>query len=318
MAITTHIATHYGWKYLIMAVVCLVLGVWGVYDYVIKIPSQLQAHERGDTARAVRDALTPGATNEQWTTARQMVEEERARFAERYPQAASATPTLPTSEDEALELGREASAVVQSLRPEDHEPWASSLALFEQVLQGSPRPADTTLDGTVLYAYDVADHVIQQVAPINRPSFYDRPVQWMFILCLPFVPWCLWVYFSTKRRVYRLDDDGTLHFEPEAPGPAGKSWAMDDIADIDMSQWMRKSIAWVVHRDGTRVKLDDYKHKHLHLIIGAIASRLYPDEWDEEAKPVKKKPSQAGLDAEEPAEFDDDSHDPAQESTERT
>ncbi len=43
-----------------------------------------------------------------------------------------------------------------------------------------------------------------------------------------------------------------------------------------------------MHRDGTRVKLDDYKHRNLHLIIGRIASARYPGEWDAEAKPDKK------------------------------
>jgi len=35
------------------------------------------------------------------------------------------------------------------------------------------------------------------------------------------------------------------------------------------------------------VKLDDYKHRNLHLIIGGIASRLYPEAWDAEAKQLK-------------------------------
>ena len=50
---------------------------------------------------------------------------------------------------------------------------------------------------------------------------------------------------------------------------------------------MAKSIAYVVHTQGTRVKLDDYKHRNLHLIVGGIASRLYPEAWDAEAKQIK-------------------------------
>ncbi len=50
---------------------------------------------------------------------------------------------------------------------------------------------------------------------------------------------------------------------------------------------MAKSVAWVVNRDGTRVKLDDYKFKNLHLIVGRIAHRLTPEAWDEEARPRK-------------------------------
>ena len=65
---------------------------------------------------------------------------------------------------------------------------------------------------------------------------------------------------------------------------AGNGKAFCAGADI---AWMAKSIAWLVHSDGTRVKLDDYKHKNLYLIVGAIASRLHPDQWTPEAKPVK-------------------------------
>ena len=110
--------------------------------------------------------------------------------------------------------------------------------------------------------------------------------QWAFISCLPFVPYFVWMFLATKRRVYRLDDDGTLH-TPEG------TWARGDIADIDMRRWMAKSIAWVVSSDGTRIKLDDYKFRDLYLIIGSIASRLHPDDWTSEAKPIDGKSAAA-------------------------
>ena len=88
------------------------------------------------------------------------------------------------------------------------------------------------------------------------------------------------MYFDATRRVYSLDDEGTLST------PDGK-WRQEEIADIDMDRWMAKSIAWVVPRQGRRVKLDDYKFRNLHLIVGAISARLHPDEWDSEARPVK-------------------------------
>jgi hypothetical protein len=65
------------------------------------------------------------------------------------------------------------------------------------------------------------------------------------------------------------------------------AWTREEMADIDMDRWMAKSIAWLVHTDNRRLKLDAYLHKDLHLIIGAIASRLYPDQWDDQAKPIK-------------------------------
>ena len=40
MALTTSIARHFALRQIIMAVVCLGLGLWGLYDYAIKIPRQ--------------------------------------------------------------------------------------------------------------------------------------------------------------------------------------------------------------------------------------------------------------------------------------
>ena len=38
------------------------------------------------------------------------------------------------------------------------------------------------------------------------PGEYDRLTQWAFMLCLPCVPYFLWMYFTANRRVYTLDD----------------------------------------------------------------------------------------------------------------
>ena len=95
----------------------------------------------------------------------------------------------------------------------------------------------------------------------------------------------------------REEPDGTLHL------PQG-AWPQDQIADIDMSRWMAKSIVYVVHTQGTRVKLDDYKHRNLHLIIGGIASRLHPKAWDAEAKQIKAGELEGDNAANEPPAID--------------
>ena len=129
-------------------------------------------------------------------------------------------------------------------------------------------------------AYEAVEVALEADKKVKEPGKYDRMTQWAFILCLPFAPYCFWVVARTRRQVYRLDEDGTLHL------PEG-TWKADQIAEIDMSRWMSKSIATVVHHDGTRVELDDYKHHDLHLIIGAIAARRHPEAWTADAKPVK-------------------------------
>jgi hypothetical protein len=116
------------------------------------------------------------------------------------------------------------------------------------------------------------------------PAAYDRPVQlWMYMVGCGVlgVPWFLWAWLAAARRSYRLEDDGTL-VAPE--GRIGR----DAIADIDMSRWMSKSIATVKLADGRSIVLDDYKYRNMHLIVGAIASARYPEDWTEDARDLKK------------------------------
>ncbi|MEE8155030.1 MAG: hypothetical protein V3T53_08785 [Phycisphaerales bacterium] len=203
MALTTSIARHYALRQIIMAVVCLVLGLWGLYDFAIKIPAQQERYQKFENLSAEKADL-------------EAKREERGQL----------------TDDEIID-------------------YEATVAQINEL--GSP----------------------------TKPGELDRLVKGLaFVPCLPFVPYFLWVYVRTKRQVYRLDDDGTLHL------PQG-AWPQDQIADIDMSRWMAKSIVYVVHTQGTRVKLDDYKHRNLHLIIGGIASRLYPKAWDAEAKQIK-------------------------------
>ena len=49
MALHTTLATRYWLKTIIMAIVCIVLGLWGIWDYVVAIP-------KAETG-ATRDAL---------------------------------------------------------------------------------------------------------------------------------------------------------------------------------------------------------------------------------------------------------------------
>lgn len=286
MAIQTTIARHYAWRNIIFAVVCLVLGLWGVYDYVYAIPAKARHFERGQTCRLVMEALEPGGWSQAAAPAREAVARHLDELlkANMDPQVVASIEAdeLRTADEETLEArAAEFNRAIESIRENDQENWFMALMLFDQALKAG-EPAGPPLTGVHLLAHQVAAQGVEAVANVSQPSTFDRPTQWLFILCLPFVPWALWVFFSTRAKVYRLDDDGTLHMP-------GRTWPMDQIADIDMSRWMSKSIAQVVHADGQRVTLDDYKHKNLHLIVGAIASRLHPDQWTAEAKVVKKE-----------------------------
>ena len=58
---------------------------------------------------------------------------------------------------------------------------------------------------------------------------------------------------------------------------------------------MKKSIAKVEIKDRSEpIVLDDYEYADVYLIVGALASRFHPDEWTEEAKPIKEERGRRG------------------------
>ena len=132
-------------------------------------------------------------------------------------------------------------------------------------------------------AYEAAKAVVDKGKPV-APAAYDRPVQmWLYIIGCGVlgVPWFLWEWLSSASKKYRLNADGSFEFN-------ARSIPMEDIADIDMSKWMAKSVATIVAKDGTRMTLDDYKFKNSNLIIGGIAARLYPNDWDTDGRDLNK------------------------------
>jgi len=115
----------------------------------------------------------------------------------------------------------------------------------------------------------------------EKPNVYDKPMQWLFISCILYVPWAAWQIRKTNKRNHRLDENGDLHL------PDGETWTRDEIAGIDMSKWMAKSIAWVIHQDSRRFKLDAYLYRDLEHIIGRIAHRFEPEQWNPDGTKVK-------------------------------
>jgi len=276
MAIEARIRSSFTWRFIIMSVVFLVLGVWGVYDYAVSIPTKERRNAQRvliEQARAALETPQPDAKaptaesvaalvavrQEFWTVAGRLAAQEIER------RNAETT-------EEMREALQEIHASEQDLQ------WMSGLVVIADGLVGE---RTLPLQGKPRQAYEQTEQFLTAIGHVDAPSAYDRPVQWLYILCLPCVPYFVWVWWVARRKVYRLDDDGTLHL-PEGDWPAA------DITDIDMRRWMAKSIATVEHRSGTRAELDDYKYRDLHLIVGSIAHRLHPDEWDAEAKPATK------------------------------
>lgn len=302
------VAASYTIRSIIVAIVCLVLGVWGIWDYVEIIPRQEREFARAEVCRAFNQYAEPivsggESPNEKRATAlmTKVVDDlaiEGGASVETEIDGLRAAVSgggghaidrleellvkrlLPEAVQRAAEAqGAEAGSTLQT-GPRSESTW---LAAESAMVSGvrTPTMGSGEASGVLKQGLQLAQSQLNLYGEVEQPSTYDRPMQWLFILCLPFVPWYIWGVVVNKRKRFALDIDGTLHLP-------GETWSPGDLADIDMSKWMSKSKAWVVHRDGHRVLLDDYIFKGVYRIVGEIASARYPDQWTDEAKKVKE------------------------------
>lgn len=230
-----------------MAVVCLVLGVWGIWDYTVAIPDALRASDR---AELLREFVQPALSVERGSQERD---------------SAMVALNVAIEDDDGLDQG-----------------WSDALIVFGGAVSGSGMDSQQK-------ATSLVEDYLNEYGSVTRPSKFDRPMQWVFILCLPFGFYYIFAYSKmTKRaRMYRLDDDGALS-TPEG------TWSKEDIQDIDMERWISKTgkarMTWtakVVVENHPPILLDDYVYKDMHLIIGNLAHRFYPENWTPLAKRVK-------------------------------
>jgi hypothetical protein len=290
----------------LIAIMCLVFGIWGIYDYVYALPGQSRAWHRAEVARTFNRLAEPIANGSTQTVNAEsmqvfstavlndlkieedphLVDEENGLEAiaensdsaevlnrARHLLVAALLKAQKETQDASTAASKPSEAVLATRR------WLATVAAMVQIAQ-----TPTTIDGTPApqlgQALALSNAALQKWGDVQPPSKYDRPMQWIFILCLPFVPWYAWQGLHSGRRRFQLDQDGTLHL------PQG-TWPKDQLATIDMHRWMAKSKAWAVHVDGTRVLLDDYVYKGLWKIVGALAAAQDPDTWTTNAKLVK-------------------------------
>ncbi|MAC19532.1 MAG: hypothetical protein CMJ23_07675 [Phycisphaerae bacterium] len=120
--------------------------------------------------------------------------------------------------------------------------------------------------------------------PPEPPASYDGWVNlWVYFVGCGILgtPWFVWKLVSRRGQIWTLEDDGSLQT------PNG-TFAAEQILDIDMSIWMKKSLAKVMVDGQTDpIVLDDYEYQNAYLIVGALANQFHPDEWTAEAKPAK-------------------------------
>jgi hypothetical protein len=277
MSIRTSIARGYAWRNIILAIVCAVFGAWGAYDYAVDIPRRQQLTARIALIERCKAALE---TEQDALMASPEAQEAITEVAAEWERllkswGVNVSPRPQDADPESIRQGMWRD--VSQRLSEEEKAWMALLVLNVHALRNERHlPLENHPQADAAYRADIA--YIDQVGTVAAPAKYDRIMQWLFIACLPLVPYFLWTVAQTHRRRHALDDDGTLHT------PQG-AWGAHEIADVDMSRWMAKSIATVIHRDGSRVRLDDYKHRNMHLIVGALASRLHPEAWTADARP---------------------------------
>ena len=246
MAINVSLAPRYWLKTIIMIIVCIVLGLWGAWDYVVAIPRATMEASRADTLRIVKNGLD--------------------------------TPHGSEHRNEAISVLDTAIEIDDRL----DKPWRTSLDSMRLAMSDGEAESHRN-------ALGIVEAGLNEYGNVTAPSKYDRPMQWMFILCLPFGLYYILMYLkmSKRARAYLLTDDGIL------TTPEG-TWSSDEIEDIDMSRWISKTgnsrstwTAKVVLKDGKIILLDDYVYSGMHSIIGKLAHGFYPDEWTMLAKRVK-------------------------------
>ena len=193
MPIKTKLATRYWLKSILMTIVCVVLGLWGIWDYVIAIPEAARGAARAEILRVVKNGLD-----------------------------------TPNGSPERLEAITVVGVGLDSDGYTD-EDWDSDLAQMKVALEGAPIEVQREAIGRVEKGLKAYGH-------ITAPSKYDRPMQWVFMSCLPFGFWYLMSFLKMKKRasMYELSDDGNLS-TPEG------SWSANAIKDIDMSTWISKT-----------------------------------------------------------------------------
>lgn len=255
-SIVARVAPSWWIRAVLVTIMMLGLGLWGIYDYSVDIPRREQMSQRRQLAEDVMLALTPN--------------EDRFLAGEKIKSA--------------LIIIKAAQA--ETVSGEDSA-WNETLTIWMTGLQTLSLGGEMNSELKLQVGLRIEAAVLEY-GDVQEPAAYDRPVQWMFISSLLFVPFYAWGLIKYAPRIYQLDPDGTLHL-PQ------KKLSRDDIADIDMNRWMSKSTAELVAVDGQRIKLDAFIFKNLHLIVGAIAHRLHPEQWTSEAKLIK--PDEPGSDS---------------------
>ncbi|MCH2114418.1 MAG: hypothetical protein MK171_05855 [Pirellulales bacterium] len=305
MPITCKIAPYRIRRLLLAALACLLLGLWGIYDYTVSAPAKRRQSDQYTllkNIKAVLDTDPSALTYKPLLLAAQSATQQELqtilvkRSAElgtaiREPAdpdyaswllllLANTNKNIPPPKSmEPGDVRADARRMTDSMRGDPRFGWFCNVVVNACALQ-RPRQPGEPLQDICLVAHSTASQLLASMGVPNAPNTFDQLAQWLFLLGIPLTPYLVWLTITSRHQAFQLEEDGSLAFH-------GSHWPSQDIIDIDMSQWLSQSIAYLVHRDGTRIKLDDFHYQNLFEIVGIFAARFYPEKWTIDGRRVE-------------------------------
>jgi len=286
---TVCLAPRFWIEKVIFGTVCVVLGVWGIYDYTIAIPQQEKSWEWRKTLTGYQKIF------DSWEEENL---DELIKKAEKHIQ----------EKTEALQVNKKNGPSLEdfenvniNINPnlQDEESVIGFLYLATAVIkneyQKTRKPNNLVFPEKLLPVKKFVFNGLNQVGGVEKPSDFDRYVQWAFISCLPYGFWIFLKTLSLMRRgkKYKLN---TIEKTIKTPGGIyfyGEHTKSDEqrIVGVDMSSWSSKTgsarkswMAWLVTKDNKKICLDDFPYKNMWKIVGEIAHHFEPNKWSKDAK----------------------------------
>jgi hypothetical protein len=255
-----------GW--IIRAMVMIILGygfaIWAYYDATVAYPA------RGETYAQLREEYWLRALDSP-TLAPGRVAEPRQRLAELNERVRNQEALSEAEQAERAWL--RALKVIGEL---DRAPERVS-GPSEAWLAENP-DAITGPMGRLLELSERISRMKGQPKPLNS---YDIPSQWVILAVgLLIGTWSLVGFIRGARHKYTYDTEtGTLTADDE-------TITADEMKDVDKSRWQKKSIAYLVTKDGRRIKLDDWIYAHTEDIVDHLERQLgiKPAEGEEDGE----------------------------------
>ncbi len=252
MTIQTSLKT--GW--LIRAVVMIVLGygfaIWGFYDATVAYP------KRGETFASYMEGYWLHTLPNPLRAA-DVVADPSARLA---AFRTSVRNKEPLSEAEQAEFD-----------------WLKALKVLgklDEAPQRVSQPSDAwlaehpeQLPNTASRMLELDDFVGELTGQPKRLNSYDIPSQWAIVAVgLLIGTWSLIGFFAASRHKFVFDaEDGSLTID-------GTKIPASDMETIDKRRWQKKSIAYLVTKDGTKHKLDDWIYAKTDDIVKELEKSL--------------------------------------------